>query len=72
MNHYVYKITNLINSKKYIGKRSCKCPIEVDEYMGSGVLMKKALKKYGVDNFSKTILKICDNEEEAFKWESFF
>lgn len=72
MNHYVYKITNLINNKKYIGKRSCKCPIEIDEYMGSGVLMKKALKKYGVDNFSKTILKICDNEEEAFKWESFY
>ncbi|MBV4427146.1 hypothetical protein [Clostridium tyrobutyricum] len=39
MNHYVYEITNNINNKKYIGKRTCDCPIEKDKYMGSGVLI---------------------------------
>lgn len=53
MFHYVYEITNNINGKKYIGKRSCHCPIEEDKYMGSGTLLLKAIDKYGIDNFSK-------------------
>lgn len=69
MNHYVYKITNIINGKKYIGKRSCKCSIEDDKYMGSGILLKKAFKKYGIKNFKKDILFICESEEEAFNKE---
>ena len=69
MNHYVYEITNLINGKKYIGKRSCKCPIEEDKYMGSGKLLKKAINKYGKENFKKEILQICKNEKEALEKE---
>ena len=69
MNHYVYEITNLINGKKYIGKRSCKSTIEEDRYMGSGILISKAIKKYGKENFRKDILEICDSEELAFERE---
>lgn len=69
MNHYVYEITNNINGKKYIGKRSCDCPIEEDNYMGSGKLLNKAKKKYGITNFSKKVLKICNSEEEAYENE---
>lgn len=69
MNHYVYEITNNINGKKYIGKRSCKCSIEKDSYMGSGWLLKKAQQKYGINNFKKTILKVCDSQEDAYKEE---
>ncbi|GAA0706084.1 hypothetical protein GCM10008904_14370 [Paraclostridium ghonii] len=69
MNHYVYEITNLINGKKYIGKRSCKCNIENDGYMGSGVLLKKAFEKYGIENFRKNVLFICENEEYAYAKE---
>ena len=72
MNHYVYEITNLINGKKYIGKRSCKCLIEEDKYMGSGTLLKKAIEKYGVNNFKKEILQECYSEEEAYAWEDFY
>ena len=72
MNHYVYEITNLVNGKKYIGKRSCKCPIEEDKYMGSGKLLKNAIDKYGVENFKKEILKVCNNEDEAYAWEDFY
>jgi hypothetical protein len=38
MKHYVYKITNLINGKWYIGKRKHVNPYE-DSYMGSGKLI---------------------------------
>ena len=69
MNHYVYIITNLINRKKYIGKRSCSCPIDQDTYMGSGVALKNAQKKYGIENFTKHILMVCETEEQAFQEE---
>ena len=65
MNHYVYEITNLVNGKKYIGKRSCKCPIEKDKYMGSGKKLKEAFIKYGIQNFEKRILFICKDELDA-------
>lgn len=70
--HYVYEITNLINNKKYIGKRSCDCLIEEDKYMGSGKLLKKAFKKYGKENFSKNILEVCETEEDAFLKEIYY
>lgn len=69
MNHYVYEITNLVNGKKYIGKRSCKCPIEEDKYMGSGKLIKKAHKKYGIENFKKNVLYICESDALAYAKE---
>ena len=65
-NHYIYCITNLVNGKKYIGKRTCHCDIEKDTYMGSGIAIKKALKKYGKDSFKKDIIEVCNNEEEAY------
>ena len=66
MNHYVYQITNNINGKIYIGRRSCKCNPELDlKYMGSGKNIKAAIKKYGKENFTKTIIDICDSLETA-------
>ena len=72
MNHYVYEITNLVNGKKYIGKRSCRCDIEDDKYMGSGHYIKRAIKKYGKENFKKEIIKICESEKEAFEYEEMY
>ena len=67
MFHYVYEITNKINGKKYIGKHSTNNLN--DKYMGSGVAISEAIKKYGIENFSKNILHLCNSEEEAFKFE---
>ena len=61
--HYlIYQITNLVNNKIYIGKHIT-TKIE-DEYFGSGKLIRKAINKYGLENFVKTILFELQNEEE--------
>lgn len=52
---YIYKTTNLINGKIYIGL-SEKSPEDSKEYLGSGDSVKRAISKYGVKNFSKEIL----------------
>ena len=60
----IYKTTNLINNKIYIGKDSNNNP----NYLGSGLYLKHAIKKYGKENFKKEILEECDlsniNERE--------
>lgn len=55
-------MTNLINGKIYIGKHKTKN--KDDSYMGSGVEIIKDIKKYGIDNFVKTILFECSSEKE--------
>lgn len=50
----IYRITNHINGKTYVGQHKY---IDLnDSYMGSGKLLQLAFKKYGLDNFSKDIL----------------
>lgn len=53
----------------YIGKRSTNRPIEKDNYLGSGVALRKALKKYGRENFSKYIIDVFDSSEAAYTFE---
>jgi group I intron endonuclease len=54
----IYKTTNLINGKIYIGKDSHNNP----NYIGSGKLIKYAIKKYGKENFTKEILEYCNTD----------
>jgi len=53
--YYIYRITNLINGKTYIGQHKYK-ETPYDDYMGSGKLLHKAYEKYGIENFKKDIL----------------
>ena len=65
---YVYKTTNTINNKIYIGVRGSK-NINTDLYMGSGKLINKAIKKYGNGNFKREILYEFITEKEAYDKE---
>lgn len=60
MHFTVYKITNIVNGKIYIGKHQT--TDLNDGYMGSGKRLKDAIKHHGIENFKKEILFDFDNE----------
>jgi group I intron endonuclease len=64
----IYKITNLITGKFYIGKD------EKDRanYFGSGKIIKLAIKKYGLENFKKEVLETCNNKKSLCEREKFW
>lgn len=72
MNHYVYEIENNINHKKYIGKHSCEGDFLDSDYYGSGTLIKRAIQKYGKDNFSRKVIGKYNTEQEAYDAEQDF
>lgn len=69
MKYYVYKITNLVNGKIYIGRRKHLTPNN-DSYMGSGTQIKRAIAKYGIENFTKEILSVFETEKESAELEA--
>ena len=68
--HYVYVIHHKKTLKMYVGKRSCVGAVTDDPYMGSGILIKLAINKEGVDMFNKKILAQFNSEEEAYNFEA--
>jgi len=66
--HYIiYKITNLINGKIYIG---CHKTNNLDDgYMGSGMRLRRSIQKHGISNFKKEIVEQCSSVDEMLKRE---
>jgi hypothetical protein len=64
----IYKTTNLINDRYYIGVHKSKNPN--DRYLGSGRSIKESIKKYGAANFNKEVLFTYDSYEAAYNKEA--
>jgi len=73
---YIYKITNNINKKIYIGKSTDTRNHKQISYYGSGKLIQLAIKKYGVENFTKEIIDKCNTNielcEREIYWISYY
>ena len=67
---YIYRITNKVNGKTYIGQH--KSVTFDDDYMGSGKLLKLAYKKHGMENFTKTIVTFGMSKMELDVLEKFY
>jgi hypothetical protein len=62
MFYTIYKITNKINGKIYIGKHQTKDLN--DGYLGSGKHLRYSIAKYGIENFEKEILFKFSSEDD--------
>ena len=81
---FVYQITNLVNNKKYIGKKifqstrtkiikgkrkKVKQPSDWKTYHGSNAILKEDVKTLGATSFKREILKLCKSKGTANYWE---
>ena len=70
MIYLLYKTTNLINNKTYIGIHQTN---KIDDgYLGSGLAMERAIKKYGKHNFKREIIEYCDSYDELLEREKHY
>lgn len=67
---YIYITENLINNKKYIGKKQSN--IFIPTYHGSGIYLLNAIKKYGEENFKTTLLEWCNSLSELNEKERYY
>lgn len=65
--YIIYLLTNKVNGKMYIGQHGTN-NIN-DGYMGSGIAIRKAIREFGKDNFTKEILCFCKDRYEASEKE---
>ena len=67
---FIYITTNLVNGKQYIGqccykKRDKRTKRNWETYLGSGKALLRAIKKYGVESFTREILCVTFSLEDS-------
>lgn len=66
---FIYKITNTVNGKIYVGQHKGK---EFGDYWGSGLLLHRAYKKYGIDAFVREIIAFASFKDELNFMECYY
>lgn len=71
--YIIYKTTCLVNGKIYIGQHEVKGKKKLDIwYIGSGTLLRRAINKYGCENFKREVICKVYNQKMANELEEFF
>jgi hypothetical protein len=65
--HFLYKTTNLLNGKFYVGIHSTSNL--KDGYLGSGTRLRRSIRKYGEENFKMEILQFFNDRQTLFEEE---
>lgn len=68
---YIYKVTNNVNGKIYIGQKKSSIFLG-EKYLGSGTLIKGAILKYGLENFTVELLKECPSKKLLDFYEEYY
>lgn len=68
---YIYIITCNVNNKRYIGRKTSSIFLG-EKYLGSGLHVKRAVQKYGKENFTVQLLEECETVEELIEREAFW
>lgn len=67
---YIYKTTNLVNDKIYVGQH--KASDWDEDYKGSGKMLFRAFDKYGKDNFKCELLEAVESQSEMNSKEKYY
>ena len=77
----IYMVSNMINGKKYIGQTSIGYLNRYSQHLKESknknadtynTVFKKALRKYGEENFKIDLIDICETKEEANELEIYY
>lgn len=66
---FIYITTNMVNGMRYLGQKRIEFGKDWYSYLGSGKYLKRAIKKYGRENFIRNIVCFCYSEDELNKSE---
>lgn len=68
--NYFYRVTNKANGKVYYGIHSSNKDPKKDNYLGSGMAIRRAVQVYGRENFFRDDLQFFDTRKELVEYEA--
>lgn len=68
----VYKVTNTLNGKNYVGQTTKTLDERFIQHSRTDSLIGNAIRKYGAENFLREVLEVCDSQEQLNECEIFW
>lgn len=66
---FIYITTNMVNGRRYLGKKKIDDDDDWKTYLGSGTILRRAIEKYKPEKFSRNIVCFCNSSEELNETE---